>query len=51
MAERRLCEALTALEEAERRLDAADNLATLASIYHQAVTAYEDISRQHPMQA
>jgi hypothetical protein len=51
MAERRLCEAFIALEEAERRLDAADNLATLASIYHQAVTAYEEISRQHPMQA
>jgi hypothetical protein len=51
MAERRLREGFTALEEAERRLDAADDRATLAPIYHQAVSAYEEISRQHPAQA
>jgi hypothetical protein len=51
MAERRLREVFTALGEAERWLEAANDRATVASPYHQAVSAYEEISPQHPTQA
>jgi hypothetical protein len=48
LAEWRLHEALSALEEAERRLDTSAQIAPLMSDYHAALAAYEAICRLSP---
>jgi hypothetical protein len=50
LAERRLHEALVALEEAEWRGETSQRLARHKTVYQQALTAYEALSRQHSMQ-
>jgi hypothetical protein len=51
LAERRLREAFTALEQAEWRNDTPKRLARLRTIYDQALTAYGAVSRRFSMRA
>jgi len=47
LAERRVREAFSALEEAERRDAAPHRLVSVASIYHQELTVYEALCRAY----